>query len=207
MKLLVFLVFSSLTYSMANTSEKLVLFADKTKVVAEDSLYILENLFLEDASYKAVKDKYPMQDKVEKLGDFYLLTLAPITSIKQKNDLVLLMNKRYNELFFINESNQTNTYLKEKSISKKPKITKKQPISFIEHKIITKSSNKKLDYMYWIKGLELQWFTLWSLSVLGLILSIRSRRKLLKLTQTQEDFNSWQKKIEYEIQNLKGNNA
>jgi len=207
MKLLVFLVFSSLTYSMANTSEKLVLFADKTKVVVEDSLYILENLFLEDASYKAVKDKYPMQDKVEKLGDFYLLTLAPITSIKQKNDLVLLMHKRYNELFFINESNQTNTYLKEKSISKKPKIIKKQPISFIEPKIITKSSNKKLDYMYWIKGLELQWFTLWSLSVLGLILSVRSRRKLLKLTQTQEDFNSWQKKIEDEIQNLKGNNA
>jgi len=180
MKLLTLIFFSSFFLWGQGSIEKLIVSAHKEEVNTQSDLLLLERLFKLDPKFRKIDEKYALDIEIEKLGAFYLLSIQPIDSLAVKNDLLLLLQAQFSGLFFM--------AMKPFPKINHPKEEKPKEVEKVEN----------------FDGLGLQWLVLWSLSVLGLILSVRSRRKLSHLAQTQDDFNQWQKKIENEIQSLKG---
>ncbi|MBA1419572.1 MAG: hypothetical protein FAF03_01595 [Epsilonproteobacteria bacterium] len=54
----------------------------------------------------------------------------------------------------------------------------------------------------WVNEIGLQWLAIWILAVIGLFLSVRSRRKIAHLNKNQKEMNVNQTKIEKEIKAL-----
>jgi len=188
-------IFFSFTLLSATTVhdklyQKLIVSPSKDIRIAEENLLTLKVHFHEDTYSESLQKKYRLKFSVEKIGDYSMVVIKPITVVSLKKELLIELTPLFQELFFIDE---------EKSMVKKSKLNL---ATIISQKASVSSKIKKHESMMWFETIGLQWVALLILASMGLILSLLNRRKLSKIEKVQKDLKLDQKNIENEINNL-----
>lgn len=183
----------TLLYSGSNKtktfSEKLIVSVSKEEKFSQESLLKLKVYFIENPRIGELREKYNLELKIERWGEYSATTIKPIESLSLRNELLILLSPIFKDIFFINYKPKIKKVLQEKLAKPTQKVD-----------LIKKRKKKKVKSL--ISEIGLQWLVLLLLSVIGLVSSLLSRKKMLKLDETQEDLKGKQKKIETEIKNL-----
>ena len=175
----------SYTYAaMPKSFETIVVYSTQNKQQAKAKLLTLKTYLQE----RGVPDS--LNFTIEKLDDFYTIVIKPILNQQQRNDLLLLLQSRFPDSF----------YIKEKYIQN-PRTVSLTPTDIV-HNQPTKTNKTPL-----IKSTDWIWFSIWILAVIGLIASIRNRYRMKHLSHQQKEMHSKQKQIENEIQQLGDSNV
>ena len=171
-------------------SEKLIVSSSKSESLCNEELLKLKVYFIENPITRLLQEKYGLRIEMEKLDNYYMAVIKPITSLKVRNDLLLVLTPMFHDIFFINYQAE---------------IQMTQETHTVSKSVISRAKEKR--EKSFIDEIGLQWLALLSLSLLGLILSILSRRKIMKLGKRQKDLKVEQKKIEKEIKKLGAEDA
>jgi hypothetical protein len=107
---------------------------------------------------------------------------------------LILLTPIFKDIFFIDNTPKIQKVVKEN-------ITQVNQKVHVVKTVIEEKENSLID------EIGLQWVALLLLSIIGLVLSLLSRRKIAKLDETQRDLKVEQKKIEIEIRNLGAQDA
>ena len=170
-------------------SEKLIVSSTKQEKLSQDNLLKLKVYFIENPRIKELQLTYNLQFAIEKLGSYNVTTIKPIESLSLRNELLILLAPMFKDVYFID-------YTPEIQKVVKADITQVNQKVHVVKTAIEKKENSLID------EIGLQWVALLLLSIIGLVLSLLSRRKIAKLNETQKDLKVEQKKIEREIRNL-----
>ena len=170
-------------------SEKLIVSSTKQEKFSQDNLLKLKVYFIENPRIKELQSTYNLQFAIEKLGSYNVTTIKPIESLSLRNELLILLAPMFKDVYFID-------YTPEIQKVVKADITQVNQKVHVVKTAIEKKENSLID------EIGLQWVALLLLSIIGLVLSLLSRRKIAKLNETQKDLEVEQKKIEREIRNL-----
>jgi len=186
----IFLLFNELP-ALEKTSEKMIVSSSKIDKIAEEDLLKLKVYFIENTATRILQEKYNLELKMEILDEYKVVVIKPIESTVLRNELLILLSPVFKDVFYI-------TYHREENQIKPTPIVN---IKYIEKETreieeLKKSKNFLLDEV------GLQWLALWVLSIVGLFLSIKSRRKVAALDKTQQSLKNKQEKIEIEIKKL-----
>ena len=165
--------------AVPNAFETIVAYSTKNKQQAEDTLLTLK-VYLHE---KGISDTLDLS--IEKMDDLYMITIKPILNREHRNSLLLLLQPRFSDLFYIKETKRQTTATPLPTpapvVDTKPTLT---------------------DEIVSVKTIDWIWFAIWILAVIGLIASVRNRYKMKHLSHQQEEMHSRQKQIENEIQQL-----
>ena len=170
-------------------SEKLIVSSTKQEKLSQDNLLKLKVYFIENPRIKELQLTYNLQFAIEKLGSYNVTTIKPIESLSLRNELLILLAPMFKDVYFIDYTPTIQKVLK-------ADITQVNQKVHVVKTAIEKKENSLID------EIGLQWVALLLLSIIGLVLSLLSRRKIAKLNETQKDLEVEQKKIEREIRNL-----
>lgn len=174
----IFLVLFSMTLLFAQkVSEKLILTNDKNSTSAQMHLLKLKMFFKENEEIQILQKTYALKLSIETLGEYNMLIIKPISEVKVKNALFLLLKPLFPDMFAIEE---------------KPNIQQN----------ITNNDSFTAKVEGMVKEIGMQWVALLILSMLGLILSIVNRRKMSTLEIIQKDLSKRQDELENEIKSL-----
>jgi hypothetical protein len=121
-------------------------------------------------------------------------TIKPIESLSLRNELLILLTPIFKDIFFIDNTPKMQKVVKEN-------ITQVNQKVHVAKTVMEEKENSLID------EIGLQWVALLLLSIIGLVLSLLSRRKIAKLDETQRDLKVEQQKIEIEIRNLGAQDA
>ena len=170
--------------------EKLIVSSNQDESIAQEDLLKLKVYLLENSATRMLQEKYQLDVKMEHFSNYNAVVISPIHSLTVRNELLVLLSPMFPDIFYINE--------------KKIPVDIKKPI------VPTHTANHSMPITHiekqnkdsWVNEIGLQWFAIWILSVVGLFLSIRSRRKMAHLNKNQKEMNVNQTKIEKEIKAL-----
>ena len=175
-------------------NEKLIVSYSTQKQVAKDDLLALKVYFGNNVQTQKLKEKYHLQFKLERLDDYNVLVIYPINSLNLRNDLLLRLGPLFPNMFAVKMSADQEKKMLTNTITQTTSPTVQGKVQ------VLKPQREEND-------LELQWIVLLLVSAVGLILSIRNRKKLATLKQGQEDMQNNQEKIETEIDMMGAHNA
>jgi hypothetical protein len=177
-------------YASEQSVEKLIVSSSKDEAVIEENLLKLKVYLLENPSTRMLQEKYALDVKMEHFAQYNAVVISPIDSLDLRNALLVLLSPVFPDIFYIEETKV--------STSKKDKLAKSPTV--IQPRPTRHTSNKTEEN--WVNEIGLQWLAIWLLAVVGLVLSIRSRRKMAHLNKTQTEIKANQTKIEKEIKAL-----
>jgi hypothetical protein len=175
-------------------SEKLIVSSTKKENLSQENLLKLKVYFSENPRTRDLQEIYNLQFAIEKLGSYSVTTIKPIESLSLRNELLILLTPIFKDIFFIDSTPKIQKVVKENFTQVNQKV-------HVAKTAIEKKENSLID------EIGLQWVALLLLSIIGLVLSLLSRRKIAKLDETQRDLKVEQKKIEIEIRNLGAQDA
>ena len=175
-----------------NISEKMIVSSSKFNHIIEEDLLKLKVHFIENSATRLLQEKYNLEIGTETLGEYQIIILKPIRSVELRNELLVVLSPLFKDIFYI-EYHVNEPILIDKAIVNPEEIKEKVPMK------ITKSETEK---SFLEDEVGLQWVSIWILSMLGLVMSISSRKKLIAFDQIQIKFKRKQAKIETEINNL-----
>lgn len=183
MRLMLILVcFVSMLFSQG-ISEKLIISADTNISTAQMHLLKLKMFFLENTQTRALQEDHNVTLLIEILDDYSMVVIKPIKTVALKNELLLLLSPHFPDIFAIHENKVVSAAQYQKDtemfVSQVPKQTENL-----------------------INEIGLQWIALLLLSMIGLVLSVNSRRKMASLESMQKDLSQKQEEIENEIKHL-----
>lgn len=170
-------------------SEKLIVNSTKQEKLSQENLLKLKVYFIENPRTRDLQEAYNLQLDIERLGIYSVTTIKPIKSLSVRNELLILLTPMFKDMYFINYTPEIKKVVKTNSMQTNQKI-------HVVKTAVVKKENSLID------EIGLQWVALLLLSIIGLLLSLLSRRKIAKLGETQEDLKVEQKKIETEIEKL-----
>lgn len=191
MRLMLVILFS-LTMLLSNDiSEKLIVSGDKNSTVTQMYLLKLKMLFIGNSQTRALQEKYNLKLEIETLDVYTMVVIKPINSLALKNELLVFLSPLFPNIFSIEDH-------KKETIG---------PGSMKESIIMkTQTAPPPNNTMHQVKTLVrkvgLEWTALLLLSIIGLTLSLKSRRKMSSLENIQKDLIRKQEAIENEIKNL-----
>ncbi len=186
--------------------QKLIVTSDKNLTKVQNSLSLLNNNF---------QNKYHLDIEVERLGEFNILTIKPIESIKIKNEILFIISPLFSDIFAIDYIKNISyiDYIQDEDIDidfDSEDIFEEidEEVEIIE--IVLEETNisvasKPLDKspkVSMINQVGLEWLAILLLSFVGLFSSIHNRRKILTLKKKQENLVANQDRIEKDINNL-----
>jgi hypothetical protein len=123
-----------------------------------------------------LQETHQFSIKLEPLGEYNVTVIEPLLSIDLRNTLFIILSRVFDNVFYM--------------------------------EVVSKEDLKRPqrgESTWWVYyGIGLQWLVLLLLSLIGLLLSIRSRRKLAQLMQSQQQLQAEQRKMEHEIKGLGG---
>lgn len=188
MRIMIVILFSLTMLFSNNISEKLIVSGDKNSTTTQMHLLKLKMYFMQNAHTRALQEQYKLSLEMETLGDYTMVVIKPIKSLAVKNELLLLLSPLFPDIFSIEDN----------------KKSMQNPNSL--HTIKTDAPSIDTNIIHQAEGLieeiGLQWIALLLLSIIGLTLSLNSRRKMASLESTQQDLSRKQEQIEKEIKNL-----
>lgn len=189
MRLMIVILFSLTMLFSQDISEKLIVSGDSNSKTAHMHLLKLKMYFIENSQTRALQEKYKLNIETETLGDYTMVVIKPIRSLAVKNELMLLLTPLFPDIFSIEDNKR------ERSTSDSREETMKTHATSTE-------SNSMHQAEVLIEEIGLQWIALLLLSIIGLTLSLSSRRKMASLENIQKDLSRKQEQIENEIKNL-----
>ncbi|SFV68807.1 hypothetical protein MNB_SV-13-696 [hydrothermal vent metagenome] len=155
-----------------------------------ESLESLKKYCQDNEILRTLQEKHHLTIKMERLGDYNVTVISPIESISVRNTLFIILSPVFEDIFYVEQALKV-----PHGISKKEKN-----ISVLKVK-----HEEKILWMYY--GIGLQWIALLLLSGIGLILSIKSRKRIALLIESQNDLQMEQHKMEKDIKALGGDSA
>ena len=171
-------------------SEKLIVYYTKNEAQAKEELLKLKVYFMENESTRTLQEKHHLDLEIEKLNTYYMVEVKPISTLAVRNALLIFLTPLFKDLFFVAYEGDISTAIT------KPKVPQVAPP--------IEAEKKEVSFM---DEIGLQWIALLLLSLLGLLLSIASRKKIIHLGKNQKDLKEKQTYIEREIQKLGAENA
>ena len=191
MRLMLVILFSLTMLLSKDISEKLIVSGDKNSTTTEMHLLKLKMVFIGNSQTRALQEKYKLNLEIETLDAYTMVVIKPINSLALKNELLLFLSPLFPNIFSIEDH-------KRETIA---------PEGMNESKIIkTHTTPAQTNTMHQAKVLieevGLEWTALLLLSIIGLTLSLNSRRKMSSLENIQKDLIRKQEEIENEIKNL-----
>lgn len=169
-------------------SEKLIITADTNMSTVQTNLLKLKMVFIENSKIRALQEDHNLTLSIETLDDYMIVVIKPIQTVAVKNELFLLLSPYFPDIFSIDA----------KKVVGVPRDQKDTKMLINQVPEYTKNVMNKIG---------LQWIALLLLSMVGLVLSVNSRRKMAGLESMQRDLSQKQKEIENEIKHLGANNV
>jgi hypothetical protein len=151
--------------------EKLIIASSKSEKTLQD----LKVLCLENLTIRTLQKKHHFRLVLEKFGEEHIVVIKPIKSRDVRNTLLILLSSKFENIFYVKYEEKRQT------------------------KVNVLQNNKEVKKLLWITMIDLQWVALFLLSLIGLILSIHSRKKIAKLGESQVNLKKEQTKIETDI--------
>ncbi len=191
MRLIIVILFSLTMLFSKDISQKLIISSDKNSTTIQMHLLKLKMVFIGNPQTRELQEKYKLNLEIETLDEYKMVVIRPIKSLAVKNELLLLLNPLFPNIFSIEDH-------KRESLA---------PESVNESKIIktdtpSAHTNTMDQAKIWIEEIGLEWIALLFLSIIGLTLSLNSRSKMASLENIQKNLTRKQEEIEKEIKNL-----
>jgi len=185
----------ALTTGMIDASEhnveKLIVSSSKNNSIAQKNLKTLKVYLFKNISTRMLQKKYKLDAKIEYFSNYSAIVISPIRSVSLRNKLLILLSPAFPDIFYISE-----------------KETIKNIISPAHNVKYHKKEHIEQDNKYaLVDEIGLQWLFIWILSIVGLVLSVRNRRRMTVIGDSQKDMNVYQKDIESEMNSLRGKDA
>ncbi len=188
MRLMIVILFSLTMLFSKDISEKLIVSGDKNSTVTQMHLLKLKMYFMENAQTRALQEQYKLNLEMETLGDYKMVVIKPIKSLAVKNELLLFLSPLFPDIFSIEDN--------------KREMKLPNSLNVSETDTLSTDTNIMQQAEVLVKEIGLQWIALLLLSIIGLTLSLKSRRKMASLESIQKDLSRKQEQIENEIKNL-----
>ena len=193
MKILLFILYFCIFISIEviaseDFSEKIIISLSTNDAQEEETLLRLKMYFIEDPILRNIEEKYHLLTTIDVVENYKIVVIKPLLSREVRNQLLLILVPMFPDIFSVHTP-----------------LMKKVLLSPMDKQVdisLTKESVDKRKASAVFEGIELQWFAIWVLAVMGLVLSLWNRRKLSNLNQTQKDISDNQNKIEKEIKHL-----
>jgi len=198
MRLIFIILCFTIFLSAHIVNDKLILDYSNNKNDLLNKLYSVEKFLIDDILNVKLFDEYGLTTQIEKIGNFYILTIKPIRYKNVKLDLEVLLNQTYPNMFFI--SNINSKVIKKKVIKKN--ITKRN----IEP-IFTVPEIKQITFIKVINNIGLEWIALLFLSIIGLLYSLYNRKKSILIDKNQNKLKENQSEVEKEFNKLEKMNV
>ncbi len=184
----------------ATINQKMVISASKDTFEAQSVLHTME-LFLDEQ--KQILQNHTLHAKIEKLEDYFLVTVSPIKSISLQHELYRILQTKFSDIFIIDNINM------QESVQKSIKVnnTKQEKIIGIsENKKIVKKSIKsnKDEKISFLRNIDNEWFALLALAMAGFMLIIRSNNQIGKIKKLQMELEKVQEKNDKQLYKKEG---
>ena len=197
----IFMMLIMSIYAFAATiNQKMVISASKDTFEAQSVLHTME-LFLDEQ--KQILQNHTLHAKIEKLEDYFLVTVSPIKSISLQHELYRILQTKFSDIFIIDNINMQE--IVQKSI--KVNNTKQEKIIDIsENKKIVKKSIKsnKDEKISFLRNIDNEWFALLALAMAGFMLIIRSNNQIGKIKKLQMELEKVQEKNDKQLYKKEG---
>lgn len=191
MRLMLVILFSLTMLLSKDISEKLMVSGDKNSTTTEMHLLKLKMVFIGNSKTRALQEKYKLNLEIETLDEYTMVVIKPIKSLALKNELLLFLSPLFPNIFSIEDHKRERT-------GPKPM----NEINIIKTHTTPHQNNTMHQAKSLIEEVGLEWTALLFLSIIGLTLSLNSRRKMSSLENIQKDLIRKQEEIENEIKNL-----
>lgn len=180
------IILCTFTLSLAEgTSQKLIVYTNKNRQDAQESLLKLKVYFIENPKIRALNEAHELKVELQTLGAYTMVVVKPVISLSVKNKLLMELSPVFPGIFALEDKTQYK----------------------IDHasKVLIPVKNYEVKTL--IENIGLQWIVLLLLSTVGLLLSIIRRKRLLLLDEKQKELDKNQKEIENEIRSLGKNDV
>ena len=176
------------TYIFAGTiNQKMIITVSKNSFQAEQSLHYLEEFFYKHGNFPQI------EIKIEKLDEYFLVTLSPVDNIVTKHELYTLLQPKFLNIFTVDnikiKNSSKSTYLKPAVLEdlSKTAVQKKDIVPKLEKSIRNKLTS------FW-KAIDGDWLALIALAMAGIILIFRSNYQIGKIKKLQKEIEMIQRK-------------
>lgn len=175
-------------------NEKLLLGYSTQAKVTQEAHLALKLYFQEKSHLAALQKENDLQFKMVRLGTYHVTVIYPIHSLKLRNDLLLNLSPLFSDIIAIDRED-TPSLADTTSLQNVPAKAVQKKVKKTEVKKKKNPSTRNFD-------LSLKWLFLALLASVGLVLSIRRRKKLRTIKEGQEHMQNKQKNIETQINTL-----
>jgi hypothetical protein len=195
--LTVILLFSTILFS-ATLNQKIIIDVTTEPQSSTYKLQEIQNLFKTNDIAKVLKLKNHLTITLRTLEGYDFVEIKPIHSIDVKNDLKLLLHKKYPE-FFVVENTFRKKSVRISSFSSTEKLENIE--SNIKQECSTKSivMQSKVRSNSLVKGILDEWLALIILAIIGLLLVYRSTRQISKIKKLQKKLEKYQNRLKTEV--------
>lgn len=213
-KIILILLLLNVLYAK-EIDQKMVLSTHLEVNKAAQSLYELEIFFRENSFAKEIKANHHLSLQMELLEQYVLVTLKPIETASLKNKLQYLFQEYYPQNFIVNDTRIQKIRSKEKAkvqkveneIVKKETVVSPKVEPIKEVQIVQEEQGNSMGTVYekvntfW-KTLDLEWVGLLILALAGFLLVYRSAKQISKIKTLQQKVETYQNKVENEIDSI-----
>ena len=183
-------------YALADMmNQKMIISASKNSFEAEDVFNAVELFFDEQ---KQILRNHTLYIKIEKLDDYFLVTVSPIKSISLRHELYSQLQTKFSDIFTIDNINMQEVVQKTIKINN-PKQENIRSVS--ENKKIVKKSIKiiKDEKISFLQNINNEWFALLALAMAGFMLIARSNNQIGKIKKLQMKLEEVQEKNDKQL--------
>lgn len=180
-------------------NEKLLLGYSTEEEVGKEALLALKLYFQENTHLATLQEKNDLHFKTVRLGAYHVTVIYPIHSLALRNELLLNLSPLFSDMIAIDRGDEVPVA--------EAKAMKPLPQKAPKKKAKTTGVKKSPDPKPLNTDLSLKWLALALLSAIGLLLSIRNRKKLSRIKEGQKNMQNDQNIIEKQIHTLGVKNA
>ncbi|RLA71871.1 MAG: hypothetical protein DRG30_08000 [Epsilonproteobacteria bacterium] len=182
-----------------NISSKIIFGVDKNKTVVADNLSFVKNLFVKEIKAQELQSRCDLNFTLISYGDYRAIELSPITTLKNRQSIILLLKPHFLDLFVINN----NADYKDRQIHKVY-----QPItidSYPEQTTVAIELIKKLedesivDHILGMQSWLDKWHALIVILLLGGFFYYRRFSQFTKMKEQQKILSKEQDKMETKL--------
>jgi hypothetical protein len=191
MKNLLLIVMMSIYTFATIMNQKMIISAGKNSIEAEQILRTAKLLIDESK-------QFPQLDiKIEKLDEYFLVTISPIDSIPLKHELYSVVKTSFSGMFTIdNIVLEDVKKVQAKQVFVKPKVDPKLSEVVLKSKVVDHKNIKDINEVKrsFLEDIDSEWYALLALALAGLMLIVRSTYQIGKIKKLQMELESIQEK-------------
>jgi len=192
----IFMMLIMSIYVFAGTmNQKMIISASKNAFEAQGIFNAVELFFDEK---KQVLQNHTLHTKIEKLDDYFLVTVSPIKSISLQHELYRQLQPKFSNIFIIDNINMPEVVQESIKIDS-PKQKNIRDIS--ENKKIVKKAIKSMknEKISFLRNIDNEWFALLALAMAGFMLIVRSNNQIGKIKKLQMELEAVQEKNDKQL--------